>query len=83
MLLGSHGLHLDNNDRFIRWAARTAIEHQPVAQWSDKALGESDPRNKSKRSWRSARCAGVCPQLAPADTKPVTPRCAENFSPHC
>ena len=29
--------HLDNPDRFIRWAARPAIEHQPVASWSDKA----------------------------------------------
>ena len=34
---------LNNPDRFIRYAARIALEHQPVAQWKDKALNESDP----------------------------------------
>ena len=34
--------HLGHADRFIRYAARTAIEHQPVAQWRDRALSESD-----------------------------------------
>jgi putative heme-binding domain-containing protein len=33
--------HLDNEDRFIRYAARIAIESQPVAQWQQRALGES------------------------------------------
>jgi len=60
-------LFLDSSDRNIRWAARTAIEHQPVATWSDKAL----------KGWSVegllalARCAGVCPQHRTADTKPV------------
>lgn len=35
--------YLKDNDRFIRFAARTAIEHQPVAQWQDRALNEKDP----------------------------------------
>lgn len=34
--------YLKSNDRFIRFAARTAIEHQPVAQWQEKALNEKD-----------------------------------------
>jgi putative heme-binding domain-containing protein len=34
---------LKNPDRFIRYAARLAIEHQPVAEWQDKALKEKDP----------------------------------------
>ena len=34
---------LKNPDRFIRYAARIAVEHQPVAQWKDKALSEKDP----------------------------------------
>lgn len=35
--------NLKNPDRFIRYAARIAVEHQPVAQWQDKALKEKDP----------------------------------------
>lgn len=35
--------HLGSGDRFIRYAARTAVEHQPVAQWREKALAEPDP----------------------------------------
>jgi putative heme-binding domain-containing protein len=34
---------LKNKDRFIRYAARIAIEHQPVAQWQDRVLTEKDP----------------------------------------
>ncbi len=34
---------LKNPDRFVRYAARIAVEHQPVAQWKDKALAEKDP----------------------------------------
>jgi putative heme-binding domain-containing protein len=33
--------HLDNEDRFIRYAARIAIESQPVSQWKDRALAET------------------------------------------
>jgi putative heme-binding domain-containing protein len=35
--------YLKNEDRFIRYAARVAVEHQPVAQWEAKALKEKDP----------------------------------------
>jgi putative heme-binding domain-containing protein len=35
---------LGHKDRFIRFAARIALEHQPVAQWQDRALSEKDPR---------------------------------------
>ncbi|MFO1095685.1 MAG: family 16 glycoside hydrolase [Planctomycetaceae bacterium] len=34
--------HLGSSDRFIRYAARIAIEHQPVAQWAEKAIAETD-----------------------------------------
>lgn len=34
---------LKNPDRFIRYAARLALEHQPVAEWQDLALNEKDP----------------------------------------
>ncbi|MFN9717875.1 MAG: rhodanese-like domain-containing protein, partial [Planctomycetota bacterium] len=32
---------LGHNDRTIRFAARTAIEHQPVTGWQDRALAEN------------------------------------------
>jgi putative heme-binding domain-containing protein len=35
--------YLKHPDRFIRYAARMALEHQPVAEWKDKALSEKDP----------------------------------------
>jgi len=35
--------NLKHEDRFVRYAARIAVEHQPVAQWQDRALKETDP----------------------------------------
>jgi putative heme-binding domain-containing protein len=35
---------LKHEDRFIRYAARIAVEHQPVAQWQARALAEKDPQ---------------------------------------
>jgi putative heme-binding domain-containing protein len=32
--------HLGHEDRFIRYAARVALEHQPVKLWQDKVLAE-------------------------------------------
>jgi azurin/glucose/arabinose dehydrogenase len=36
--------HLGSKDRHLRWAARVAIEHQPVAEWAAEALAEADPQ---------------------------------------
>lgn len=36
--------HLGDQDRFVRAAARTVLEHQPVEQWQDRALEEEHPR---------------------------------------
>src|SRR5262249_38138404 len=36
--------HLDSPDRFIRYAARIAVESQPVEQWQMRALEESRKR---------------------------------------
>ena len=49
---------LADKDRNIRWAARTAIEHQPVAIWADKALASKNP----EALMALARAAGICPQ---------------------
>ena len=35
--------HLNSPDRYIRYAARLAIERNPVATWQDKALAEKQP----------------------------------------
>ncbi|MFK7818638.1 MAG: c-type cytochrome [Planctomycetaceae bacterium] len=36
--------HLGHEDRFIRYAARIAIEHRPVAEWQQKLAAETSPR---------------------------------------
>jgi putative heme-binding domain-containing protein len=35
--------HLGHADRFVRYAARVALEHQPVALWQDRALALAEP----------------------------------------
>ena len=37
--------HLSHPDRAIRYAARLAIENQPLSQWQQKVFEESDPRS--------------------------------------
>lgn len=36
--------YLSHNDRFVQYAARIAVEHQPLSEWQSKALSETDPR---------------------------------------
>jgi hypothetical protein len=57
--------HLGHADRFIRWAARTAIEHQPVESWSSRALEERDPSIRVEALLGLARAGGVCPSHRP------------------
>jgi len=35
--------NLNHPDRFVQYAARIALEHQPVTSWKSKALEEKDP----------------------------------------
>lgn len=35
---------LSSKDRFLRFAARTAIERQPATKWAEMALAETDPQ---------------------------------------
>lgn len=35
---------LGDTDRFVSYAARIAIEHQPVSQWQERALREENPQ---------------------------------------
>jgi putative heme-binding domain-containing protein len=36
--------YLKHKDRFVRHAARTALEHQPLESWQKRALAETDPQ---------------------------------------
>ena len=47
---------LGNADRLIRHAARIALEHQPLAQWQEKALKETDPRTALTALMALIRC---------------------------
>jgi putative heme-binding domain-containing protein len=53
---------LNNDDRFIRWAARTAVEHQPVSEWADCALSEKNPGRQVEALMALTRAAGIDPQ---------------------
>lgn len=37
--------HLGHADRFIRFAARVAIERQPAQKWAERALAEKNPQS--------------------------------------
>jgi putative heme-binding domain-containing protein len=51
--------HLGSEDRFIRFAARLAIEAQPVDQWKSRALAESgDSQTCIEALLALARCGG-------------------------
>jgi putative heme-binding domain-containing protein len=56
--------YLKDADRFIRYAARTAVEHQPVTQWRSRALTETDPEAMLTILVALARC-GDKTDLAP------------------
>ncbi len=53
---------LDHDDRFIRFAARVALEHQPLDRWSDRAFRERDPQKKLALMLAMARCGDEADQ---------------------
>jgi putative heme-binding domain-containing protein len=50
---------LSSEDRFIRYAARLAIESQPVAEWKSKALAETKPEGAFTALLALARMGGA------------------------
>lgn len=48
---------LSHEDRFVRYAARIAIEHQPVESWIEKAVAEKDPQAVLEIAMAAARNA--------------------------
>ena len=71
--------HLSHKDRFVRFAARTALEHQPIDRWSEKALREPDPAKQAVALLALARAAGVCPQHRTKDSAPVNTQLRDNM----
>jgi len=63
--------HLSSDDRFIRWAARTAIEHQPVETWAENALTEPDSKIQVEALLALARVSGACPQHRSESSPPI------------
>ena len=65
--------HLGHRDRFVRWAARAAIEHQPVENWEARALNEKDPATALEALTalaRLGRSAAAAAASAEAQKKP-------------
>jgi len=62
---------LGHEDRFIRFAARVAIEHQDPKTWQSRALSESDPARALTALLALVRVSADDPQHHPKDTKPV------------
>jgi putative heme-binding domain-containing protein len=53
--------YLNHEDRFIRFAARVALEHQDPKQWQDKALEETDPCRAIQALLALVRATGTDP----------------------
>ncbi|MBK8093423.1 MAG: c-type cytochrome [Verrucomicrobiaceae bacterium] len=52
--------HLSSTDRYIRAAARTVLEHQPLVEWQDKALAETNTTAQLEALLALTRRTGVC-----------------------
>lgn len=52
--------HLSHQDRYIRAAARAALEHQPLTEWQDKALTEANITAQLEALLALTRRTGVC-----------------------
>ena len=48
--------HLSSPDRFLRNAARVAIESQPVAEWAERVYQEKEPQARITSAVALARC---------------------------
>ncbi len=53
--------YLSHEDRFIRFAARVAIEHQDPKTWQDRALKETDPAKSINALLAFVRATGQDP----------------------
>ncbi len=54
--------HLGDADFFIRWAARTALEHQPRETWQEKVFTETNDAARIEALLALTEVAGIDPQ---------------------
>lgn len=59
--------HLNHEDRFVAWAARVAVEHQPAGEWAGKALTEPESGRRIPALLALTRVTGVDPLHRPED----------------
>lgn len=62
--------YLNHADRFIQWAARTALEFQPAASWADRALAEPHVPARLEALLGLARITAIDPQHRRPDDPP-------------
>ncbi len=63
--------HLNSPDRYIRYAARVAIEHQDVGEWMGKALAEKDPVAGTQALLALVRVSASDPSHRPSNAPPT------------
>ncbi|MBI3875807.1 MAG: c-type cytochrome [Verrucomicrobia bacterium] len=63
--------HLNSSDRYLRWAARVALEWQPAASWADKAFAEKDGGKQVEALLGLVRLTGIDPQHRKPTDPPV------------
>jgi putative heme-binding domain-containing protein len=63
--------YLNHEDRFIRFAARVALEHQDPKTWRDRALAEKDPQKALAALLALVRVSASDPFHRSASSPPV------------
>lgn len=77
--------HLGHDDRFIRYATRIAIEHQPITYWKHLAFQETDPIKLTEAMMAVVRSSNktikdsVFQKLNTVDLQSLTPAALENL----
>ena len=72
--------YLKSEDRFVRYAARIAVEHQPLKEWQDRVYAEKDPVTLTQGVIALARHADksqrdkVLSALLPIDYQALSPQ---------
>lgn len=62
--------HLSSPDRWLRFSARVVLEHQPAAQWSERAFAEKNPTARLEALLALARQSAACPYHTAQAAKP-------------
>src|SRR5262245_51532582 len=66
--------HLNHADRFVRYAARVALEHQDPKDWRERALSEQDPQSALTALLGLVRVSASDPFHRPKNAPPADER---------